>query len=268
MFVRQSHRIPPHLNLIPRINGPKIVLKTTKTAMPQSPTNAKDRLLPRDMEPRPQATALGVLAGHDLPDQILAHWASRHPDLFAADGAADRLVRLGFKPTVIGDLDSTSLNPDDPNLNVIFDPHPDFTDCEKLINHVADRGFERLLLTALEGDELAHLLGNISAAARSPIPVRLLLRTGFAEFITPTRPLTLDLPLGTKISFLAVAPSSGLNCAELRWPLDHFPLHPLALNSLSNETTAPRLTATLAEGSVLAIAVTNPYDADLWPILP
>ena len=109
----------------------------------------------------------------------LASLAATSEPLFAADGGANHLARLGLRPSaVIGDLDSIadSVRTWLGEERMILRPDQERTDLDKAMEHVFDDiGLDRLRVLAALGGRHDHDVGNLGLLARRglgtwPIP--------------------------------------------------------------------------------------------------
>lgn len=111
---------------------------------------------------------LGVLAGKDMPPELLRKWVGSAEILIAADGGADSILAAGFKPdAIVGDLDSLSeaARLCGCELHKITDQN--YTDCDKLLRYVQDRELLPITLAGIEGDRIDHVLGSLYSVAAS-----------------------------------------------------------------------------------------------------
>ncbi len=206
---------------------------------------------------------LGVVAGNDLEDAVLARWATSATRLYGADGGGARLCRMGFRPVVVGDFDSAELSEVSTATQVVIDPSQDRTDCDKLLRQIARDGHERATLVGIEGDRLDHVLASLGSALRSPLDIRLALRTGLAWVVREGRSLDLDLRPGTVLSLLPLSPCSEVCLSGARWPLDRAALSLDGQVSVSNVALGP-VTVSLREGAALLVAGVQDDEVPLW----
>ncbi|MFA7616397.1 MAG: thiamine diphosphokinase [Moheibacter sp.] len=96
---------------------------------------------------------------------------SKLPDLnifdkiYCTDSAYFYLYSKKIKPDVIsGDFDNFDLNVIEEGIEVIETPDQDYTDFEKALRILIDRGFEEVHVYGGSGREQDHYLGNLSVA--------------------------------------------------------------------------------------------------------
>ena len=158
------------------------------------------------------------------------------PRLVAADGGADRLLRLGAMPeAVIGDLDSLSARA----KLVLADrlhrvAEQDSTDFDKARGAVAA---PFVLGLGFTGGRLDHGLAVVSGLVRAPLPPCVLLGARDVIFAAPAE-IALDLPLGSRLSLFPMAPVAGTSVG-LRWPIAGLRFAPGGVIGTSNAVVGP-----------------------------
>ncbi len=178
---------------------------------------------------------LGVLAGEDFPVERLLSWANSAEIVLAADGAANRLISVGFIPdTTVGDLDSIAESTKSAQRELILNSDQNHTDCDKLLSLAQERGFVEVTLVGIEGDLVDHLLGSIASAAKSSQQIRIILRRGLAYILKGPCDHHFAFPPNTRLSLLPLTSCEGVNLQGVEWPLDQAELSPLGNMSLSN----------------------------------
>ena len=158
------------------------------------------------------------------------------PTVVAADGGADRLLRLGCVPqAVIGDLDSISaparLRLKDRLFPILEQTTTDF---DKALRSIAA---PFVLGVGFSGARLDHGLAVLNGLARHPDKRCLLLGPRDLTFLAP-RDLTLRLPVGSRLSLFPMGPVQGTS-QGLRWPLQGLRFAPAGLIGTSNEVCEP-----------------------------
>lgn len=180
---------------------------------------------------------LGLLAGGDLSLAELERWAREADALYAADSAGLRLVELGFRPTIVGDLDSW---PDPPaHLRCLHVPDQNSSDADKLLALIEADGHRRLTLMGLEGDDPGHVLGTLSSVARAGYPVDLIYRRFAGRLVRGGEDFSLNIPAGRKFSLLPLAECRGVSLTGTQWSLTGATLAMDGAGSLSNRVRGP-----------------------------
>lgn len=206
---------------------------------------------------------LGVLAGGDFPDNYLGGLAALADVVYAADSAADRLVKLGFSPIVTGDLDSVSPEALAVCQRVVRDADPDKTDCDKLLALIAADGHASAILTGLEGDLLDHMLASLSSAAMSPLDLLLVNRRTTGLFVRAGVPIETDDLFGRRVSLIPLSRCSGVILRGVVWELEEAVLEPGGSLSVSNEGTG-KVFAHIRSGVALLLWERVPPDDWQW----
>lgn len=208
---------------------------------------------------------LGVLAGESLSPGVLRAWCDSADLVLAADGGADRVLAVGRRPhRVVGDLDSLSDRASDSGLDVLHDPDQDSTDCDKLLRLAQSCGASAVTLACVEGGYLDHLLAVLSSALRSPLDVRLALRTGVAWVLrAPAAVRAAALP-GRRVSLMPLVRCTGVRLAGVRWPLEGAELDWTGLVSVSNRAEGTSVEVGLASGGALLFIEYGAEEVPFW----
>jgi thiamine pyrophosphokinase len=188
-----------------------------------------------------------VIGGGPLLPAAVAEVAD-DATIIAADSGLDHAVAAGLRPTVLlGDLDSISAHGKMWAYahEVEIDQHPvdkDATDTELALSRAASIDATALLVIGGAGDRFDHTLGTIAALGNPSLArfetIRLLIDHVVIHVIHPAHSVTVDLPLDTSFSLLALhGPCRGVQVAGARWPLIDASFDPSSTRGVSNETT-------------------------------
>ncbi|MCX7800588.1 MAG: thiamine diphosphokinase [Fimbriimonadales bacterium] len=208
---------------------------------------------------------LGVLAGESLPADVLRAWCDSATLVLAADGGADRVLAVERRPhRVVGDLDSLSERARRLGLDVRHDPDQDCSDCDKLLRLAEECGASAVTLACVEGGYLDHLLAVLSSALRSPLSVRLALRTGVAWVLRAPARLQAATSPGRRVSLMPLLRCTGVRLEGVRWRLDGAELDWTGLVSLSNRAESDRIEARLAAGAALLFVQYPAEEVPFW----
>lgn len=195
------------------------------------------------------------LGGSPPPVERWQAWALGAHHLVAADGGADPLLAAGFRPVVVGDLDSVQT--DLASLTVHHDPDPDHSDVEKALNYIArTHPGADLVITALEGDRLDHVLASLGACVAYGGPVRLVTGNSVGAVVRAGERRELALAPGSRISLLPLGMARA-SLAGVKWPFDAQLLTLGGFLSLSNVATEPTVTIEVQAGAALALYETD-----------
>lgn len=106
-----------------------------------------------------------IVANGEFPSASVMHrWIDRAPFVISLDGAANRLLQLGYRPhLIIGDGDSIQ-----PGLTERYGveflkvDEQETNDLSKAVRHLHRRGCRQLMMLGITGRRDDHTLGNIS----------------------------------------------------------------------------------------------------------
>ncbi len=196
-------------------------------------------------------TPITLLGGAPLETKHLAEALALAPLLVAADGGGGKALAAGYTPkAVIGDMDSLS-DADRARLDpaTVFEiREQESTDFHKALRHIAA---PLVLAVGFTGARLDHELSVYNVLVRQPAGSVLVLGEADLCFHAPRR-LSLDLPLGTRVSLFPMAPVSGRSHG-LRWPIDGLTFAPDGRAGTSNESVSAPVGWELEGPGMLAI---------------
>lgn len=201
-------------------------------------------------------SVVAMLGGRDLPDDVVRAWAASATALYAADSGADRLLNLGFRPTVVGDMDSFKGLRE--GLRVVEDSDQETSDLDKLLALVKADGHPRLVVLGLEGDRLDHVLSGIQSLGQDTLEVLLVLRRGLGFFVKESHPFKWDGDVGARCSVIPLR-MSRLTMSGVRWPLEE-----AARGSLSNVVDPGPLLVSVSGTPVLLTIERDPMRVIPW----
>jgi thiamine pyrophosphokinase len=172
------------------------------------------------------------------------------PRIVAADGGADRLLRLGKEPeAVIGDMDSISASGRVTLAPRLFPiPEQESTDFDKALRSIAA---PFVLGLGFSGARLDHGLAVLNGLVRQPDRRCLILSARDVTFLCPPE-MTLKLPVSSRLSLFPMGPVIGASDG-LRWPLQGHDFAPDAMIGTSNEVTAPVVHLRFSAAKMLVI---------------
>ena len=178
-----------------------------------------------------------LVGGGDFLDEDLHSACQSASALVAADGGAERLTRLGYRPdAVIGDMDSLS-----PELKPLLAPETvqevteqDSTDFEKCLRRISA---PEILGFGFLGARVDHTVAALTVLATRFRQSCILVGREDVVALAPPR-LALDLPSGMRLSLWPLGPVAGRS-AGLRWPIEGLDFAPAGTIGTSNEVTGP-----------------------------
>lgn len=187
----------------------------------------------------------------------LARIAAGAPALFAADGGANRLARIGLRPElVIGDLDS--IRPEvrlwigEERMLAISDQER--TDLDKALTMLLDqRGLPELTVLGAVAGRLDHAISNLGLlAGRGKGPALDFVATDH-RVVAVRGHARLEAAAGETWSFWTFDAAARVTLTGVRWPVTDAPLTPAGGPSISNIATADTVDVTAEGGAVLAL---------------
>jgi thiamine pyrophosphokinase len=184
---------------------------------------------------------------------------ARAPVAVAADGGADRLLRLGVMPqAVIGDFDSISdaARLEIPQQNQFHVPEQSTTDFDKALNGISA---PFVLALGFAGARLDHGLAAFNTLVSRRDRRCILIGPKDIAFAAPAH-LTLDLVPGEPLSLFPMARVSG-HSTGLEWPIDGLDFAPDGLIGTSNRVVARRVELRFDTPGMLVILPRRRLDA-------
>lgn len=173
----------------------------------------------------------------------------------AVDGGANHCLRLGVVPdVVIGDGDSirNDVRPLLDTAEFINTPDQDFSDLQKAVQYVADKGASHIDLYSFTSNErMDHTLAAFTLLRDfAHLPLRLHGPTWTARYVHGTQ----SFPglKGQTVSLLPLGLARGIETTGLQWPVTDEILAQRSV-SVSNIVTDDVCTLSVAEGGLLFI---------------
>jgi thiamine pyrophosphokinase len=190
----------------------------------------------------------------------------RAPVAVAADGGADRLLRLGVMPTaVIGDFDSISDLARDriPKENQYVVPEQSTTDFDKALRGIAA---PFVLALGFAGARLDHGLAAMHTLVSHPNRRCVLIGPKDIVFAAPLR-MELSLTPGEPLSLFPMAGVTGRS-EGLEWPIDGLAFTPSGQIGTSNRVIARRVVLEFDRHGMLVILPRRRLDATIRSLVP
>jgi len=203
--------------------------------------------------PRPLLVANGPVHW----TEELSALASRAEPLFAADGGANHLGRIGLRPTaVVGDLDSIT-----PGIRafigeerMIHRPDQDRTDLDKALAYAFDElDLEELTVLGATGGRLDHAAGNLGLLVRRALGERLRFLAYDHQVVAVTGEAILEAVPGETWSFFTFDPEVRVSIRGVKWPVADISLDLPGRPSISNEADGDHVTIRATGGAVVVM---------------
>ncbi len=195
-----------------------------------------------------------VIANGEAPSPgLLRELAAQATLLVAADGGASHALAAGLRlDAIVGDLDSVTPEMHKTLSADLFhrDANPDTTDLQKAIAYCIAQGAEVVDVVAASGGRADHALANLSVLRlfRGQAAIRVV--DDYFEVSLIDQPATVDAPVGTVISLIAIGQAAGVTTTGLRWNLTNYPLA-FSPYGIHNEVAEPPAHISVTEGDVL-----------------
>lgn len=136
----------------------------------------------------------------------------------ATDGAYLFLKDNNIIPDFIsGDLDSLSSIPKD--IEVIHTPNQDFTDFDKMLKILFEKGFETVDVYGASGQEQDHFLGNLHTAMQWEDRLKLNFYDDFSRYFLAKKQLTINNCYNKVVSLVPFPKVTGLTTIGLEFSL-------------------------------------------------
>lgn len=192
-----------------------------------------------------------IVLNGQIPDP--AFFKLQNLPIIAVDGAANKLVAMGLKPSlVIGDLDSIQphlLN----QLEAIHIYDQDYCDFHKTITHLQSINLLPSIITGIEGGMIDHILQNINIFVSTnsifyaPPIVGYIIHQGETK--------KFNLAVNTKVSLFGMP--ATVTTKGFKWELRKSELTFPGINSSFNRTSNRRVSMEVHDGCCLVMIYLN-----------
>jgi thiamine pyrophosphokinase len=178
----------------------------------------------------------------------------RFDSIVAADGGADRAIKLCLLPNVIiGDLDSLTENfaKTHPNTTIIKKTSQDLNDLEKVLIYCKDQGAQRIIAIGITGGRTDHILNNFSVLAKycSHFDISIIEKKSTIKLVQ--KELLLQCERGQTISLIPLGKVEGIETKGLKYPLNNETLQLCVREGASNEATEDQVRIRVRKGTLL-----------------
>ncbi len=185
-------------------------------------------------------------------NETLQELCAEASNLFAADGGANHLARLGLRPSaVIGDFDSlgSSVRNWLGESILIHRPDQDRTDLDKALGYLLDDiGFSKITVLGALGGRIDHEIGNLSLLGGRSLGLNLIFKDTESTVIAASGKLNLPALSGETWSFWTLDPAVRVTITGVRWPVEHVSLN--LKPSISNVAETESITVSAKGGPV------------------
>lgn len=150
---------------------------------------------------------------NQLPD------LSEYKIVCATDGAYSFLKKNNIVPDFIsGDFDSLENLPKD--IEVINTPNQDFTDFDKILSILSEKGFTDIDVYGASGKEQDHFLGNLNTALQWKQKLRLTFFDNYSKYFLVDKKVEIIDCKGKIISLIPFPKALKITTKGLQYPLN------------------------------------------------
>ena len=139
--------------------------------------------------------------------------------VWATDGAYRFLAKKNITPDFIsGDFDALEKLPE--HIEAITTPNQDYTDFEKALKILKERGFTNIDVYGASGKEQDHFLGNLSAAIKWKAELNLTFFDNYGYYFLADRTTKINNSKGKTVSLVPFPEALGVVTSGLQYPLN------------------------------------------------
>lgn len=143
---------------------------------------------------------------------------SNYDIVCAIDGAYQYFVANQIIPDLVtGDFDSIDTIPN--SVEVINTPDQNFTDFDKALMILKERGFFNIDIYGGSGKEHDHFLGNISTALYWKNVLKITFFDDFGKYFFIENTFKTNIKIGLNISLIPFPSAKGINTKGLQYPI-------------------------------------------------
>jgi thiamine pyrophosphokinase len=145
---------------------------------------------------------------------------SNYALICATDGAYQFLKDNNIKPDFIaGDFDSLENLPTD--IDVIETPNQDFTDFDKILQIIFDKGFYTIDVFGASGKEQDHFLGNLHTAIQWKEKLKITFFDHYGRYFLAEKHTEIKDCLDKTVSLIAISSVKNIQTTGLLYPLNN-----------------------------------------------
>lgn len=137
----------------------------------------------------------------------------------ATDGAYSYLKKHNITPDFIsGDFDSITELPD--HIETIHTPNQDFTDFDKILQILYDKGFVNIDVFGASGEQQDHFLGNLHTAIKWKKKLKLTFLDNYQRYFLADKKTAIHNCKGKIISLIPFPKAKKISTKGLVYPLE------------------------------------------------
>ncbi len=187
---------------------------------------------------------LNALYPNDIPDTSL------YDLVFCTDGAYNTLKTHNIKPDIIsGDLDSIKRLPSD--IEIIETPDQNFTDFEKTLEIIIQKGGIFVDVYGASGKEQDHFLGNLTTALKFEDKLSITFYDNFHYYFITSKNASLETQIGKIVSLYPYPSAKNITTKGLKYPLSNETLDLKDRVGTRNQATNTTIEISFTEGTLI-----------------
>lgn len=145
---------------------------------------------------------------------------SNYDIICATDGAYQYLEKNKIIPNFIcGDFDSLENIPT--TIEVIHTPNQDFTDFDKILQIIFDKGYSKIDVFGASGQEQDHFLGNLSTAIQWKNKLKLIFIDNYSHYFLADKTTEISDCKNKMISLIPFPKATNIITKGLQYPLNN-----------------------------------------------
>lgn len=166
------------------------------------------------------------------------------------DGAYNHLLNLNIKPNLVcGDFDSITEIPK--NITTIHTPNQNFTDFDKALQLIKNKGFKAVDIYGASGKEPDHFLGNIHTALQYKNNLNLTFFDNYGSYFFIENYFKTKNVLGKTVSLIPFFEAKNITTKGLQYSLKKEDLTFGKRIGTRNKATKDEIEISFSEGNLL-----------------
>lgn len=146
---------------------------------------------------------------------------SQYQKVFCTDGAYNYLKDKNIKPDLVaGDFDSYNIGEIPIEIEAIETPDQNYTDFEKILQIIIERGYKTLDVFGSSGKEHDHYLGNLSTALKYIDEISIQFYDDHSNYFFADKQTIIENFQGHIISLYPFAEAKNITTQGLLYPLN------------------------------------------------
>lgn len=192
---------------------------------------------------------LALFLNGEKPKNI--HSLEKYDAIYCTDGAFHFLEEVNIVPDlIIGDFDSIQNLPE--HIENIHTPDQNFTDFEKAIKIIIEKGFKSIDVFAANGMEQDHFLGNMTTALKYRKKIKITFYDDNQTYYFIENKVVLNNVMNKKVSLFPFPKAKTVVSKGLMYPLNGMTLS-MKKNRIGtrNLATANKVEISFEKGNIL-----------------